>query len=227
MALRAFIIFCLSAVLAGCATTSQAPVGEQAYQALDQAARPSSEGYPLGPLDEISINVFYEPELSFERIVIDSAGTFPYPFVGTVDAKGKTAGEISSYLRERLSQGYVNDPQVSVFVLESAQQKLTVGGEVTKPGVYPIKGPSTLMEALALAGGPLRTADLDQVLVFRKRGEETYVARFDLEQISLGNQADPVLQGGDSVIVGINEASRLYRDILQVAPLLTVVFFRL
>ena len=78
-----------------------------------------------------------------------------------------------------------------------------------------------------MAGGPQRTADLDEVIVFRTKADGVYAARFDLAQIRAGQQLNPALEGGDTIVVGVDRAARLYRDFVQIAPLLSVLFFRL
>lgn len=205
----------------------QADTGPVAYEMLGRTSVENTGGYRLSPGDELSINVYYEPEMSFEKVVIDSGGRIPFPYLGYVKAEGLTAEGLAHVITTGLADRYVVDPQVSISVLEAASQKIIVEGEVDKPGSYPIKGKSTLLEALALAGGPDRTARLNEVIVFRRRADGDYAARFDVKQIRANLQPDPVLEGGDTVVVGINQASRFYRDILQIAPLLTIIFFRL
>ncbi|WP_162139984.1 polysaccharide biosynthesis/export family protein [Sphingomonas sp. Mn802worker] len=219
----------LSLLLLACAQgpRPQAQAGPDAYAALQTTSIINTDGYQLSPGDELSINVYYEPEMSFERIVVDSGGKIPFPYLGYVTAEGKTAEGLADTIRTGLSGRYVVNPQVAISVLQAASQKLVVEGEVQKPGSFPLKGRSTLLEALALAGGPQRTARLNEVIVFRHRPDGNYAARFDVARIRAGVDPDPVLEGGDTVVVGINQASRLYRDFLQVAPLLTLVFLRL
>lgn len=205
----------------------QADTGAAAYEMLGRTSLENSGGYRLSPGDELSINVYYEPEMNFDKVVVDSGGRIPFPYIGFVKAEGLTAEELAQVITKGLANRYVVDPQVSISVLEAASQKLIVEGEVEKPGSYPVKGKSTLLEALAVAGGPKRTAKLDQVIVFRQRTDGVYAARFNLKEIRANAQPNPMLEGGDTVVVGINEASRFYRDILQIAPLLTIIFFRL
>lgn len=216
-------------LLVACAQgpTPRAEAGLAAYDVLAQTSSQTSGGYRLGAFDELAITVFYEPELSFERVMVDSNGSITYPFVGSVVAEGHTPQELASVISDALAAGYVVDPQVSVSVVKSAGQKIVVEGEVSQPGSFPITGRSTLLEALALAGGPQRTADLDEIIVFRPRPDGVYAARFDLQQIRAGLQPNPALEGGDTVVVGIDGAGRLYRDFVQIAPLLSVIFFRL
>ncbi len=216
-------------LLAACAQEPRphAETGSSAYASLETTSTANTGGYRLSSGDELSINVYYEPDLSFARLVVDNGGKIPFPYLGYVTAEGKTAEELAGTITAGLSGRYVVDPQVSISVLQAASQKLVVEGEVQKPGSFALKGRSSLLEALALAGGPQRTARLDEVIVFRHRADGDYAARFDVARIRAGIDRDPVLEGGDTVVVGINHASRLYRDILQVAPLLTLVFLRL
>lgn len=107
--------------------------------------------YRLASGDVIRISVFGEPDLSFEEIILSDAGTFSYPFIGEVQANGKTASEIEDILTKQLSGEYLVDPRVSVRVLKYRQ--FYISGEVKQPGGYPYQPGLTLRSAAALAGG--------------------------------------------------------------------------
>ena len=93
--------------------------------------------YRVGPFDKLQISVFGIPELS-QEVQVDSSGRFSLPLAGAVEALGKTpeqiTGEIAALLRER----YVRDPIVSVNLMETVNQMLTVEGQVREPGLYPV-----------------------------------------------------------------------------------------
>lgn len=124
--------------------------------------------YRLASGDVIRISVFGEPDLSFEEIRLNDAGTFSYPFVGEVHAGGRTAGQIEQYLSERLRDGYLIDPRVTVSVI--AYREFYISGEVQKPGGYPYQPGLTLNRAIALAGGLTERASLKRVTIVRGDG---------------------------------------------------------
>jgi len=214
--------FCL--LLAGCFNPSTGlPQGEAAYSVIP-AADPNAKAtqYRIGILDTLSIRVFQEPELSFEQITVNSAGTFNYPFVGEVEAQGKTALELSRELEAGLGSRYIRNPQVVVGVLTSAAQRVIVDGQVNEPGVYEVAGQSSLLEAVARAKGLTFTGVEDEVIVFRTVDGERYGAVFNLRHIREGRSPDPEILGGDRIVVGYSAVRGGYQDFLRAAPILNV-----
>jgi polysaccharide biosynthesis/export protein len=178
--------------------------------------------YRIGPLDSLRISVFQEKDLSFDEISVDSAGKLALPLIGAVEAAGRTAPELARTLERLYGDRYLVRPQVAVMVRASVAQNVTVQGEVAEPGVYPIKGPTTLLQAIALAKGETRVASLNQVVVLRQVKGQRMGAVFDVASIRRGEAADPALLGNDQVIVGYANAKGLWRDALAAAPLLNV-----
>lgn len=114
-------------------------------------AQSGDSRYTLGSGDKIRISVFGEQDLSFEQIQLNDAGTFSYPFLGSVQAKGKTAKEVENLIDRGLRGDYLMDPKVSVSILE--YREFYVNGEVRSPGGFPFQPGMTLRKAVALAGG--------------------------------------------------------------------------
>lgn len=178
--------------------------------------------YQIGAGDLLQLTVFQVEDLSFEQIRVDAAGNLQLPLLGSVPAAGHTPAELSSEIARRLAVSYLRDPQVSVVVREAASQKITIDGAVTKPGVYEMQGRTTLLQAVAMAEGPQRTANLSRVAVFRSIGGERKVAVFDLQAIRQGRMDDPVMFGDDVVVVDSSQTSVLFRDFLTIFPTLGV-----
>ncbi|MEO0031227.1 MAG: hypothetical protein RIS94_985 [Pseudomonadota bacterium] len=130
-------------LLAGCAGTSAPPLS------ATEVAR-GLESYRLGAGDKLRITVYNEPALTGEYNVT-SAGAVAFPLIGTVDAAGRTIDDVTKDLSTRLAAGYVNDPRVSVEVLN--YRPFYILGEVNKPGEYPYVSGLTVEQAVALAGG--------------------------------------------------------------------------
>lgn len=211
-------------LLSGCFSPSaNLPKGDEAYRIVPPASDENGlVEYRIGVLDTLSIRVFQEPELTFDEISVNSAGTFNYPFVGEVTAEGKTPIELSRELEAGLGTRYIRNPQVVVGVVSSAAQRVTVDGMVNSPGVYEIAGTSSLLEAIARAQGLQFTAVDDEVIVFREIDGERYGAVFNLKQIREGRAPDPEILGGDRIVVGYSAVRGAYQDFLRAAPILNL-----
>ena len=143
-----------------------------------RAAQPASfaataeNAYRIGPFDVLDISVFQVPELTKSVQVADS-GTINLPLVGEVRVAGRTAQEVERDLTAKLGAEYLQNPQVTVFVKEYNSQNVTVSGAVKKPGVYPIRGKTTLAQLVALAGDFDAGSD-SSVLILREQGGKAH-----------------------------------------------------
>ena len=182
-------------------------------------------GYRIGPSDKLALTVFQVEDLSFEEIFVDASGKLQLPLLGSVQAAGLTPAELSTDLERRLGERYLRNPRVSVSVSEAASQKITVDGAVMKPGVYEMRGRTTLLQAVAMAQGGTRIADMKKVAVFRSTDGRPMVAVFDLAAIRRGETVDPVVLGDDVVVVDTSRLSARYRDIIELLPGLSVFAF--
>lgn len=214
--------------LAGCGSTTNLPRGPQAYAIVPPpTGQASGLDYRIGPRDVLKITVFQEPDLSLDNVPVDANGNILLPLIGQVQVSGKTSTELSSDIAARLGERYLVDPQVSIIVSASASQNVTVEGAVNKPGVFPLQGPTTLLQAMALAQGPTETAHLDEVIVFRRKGDKVYGAQFNLSDIRTGRAENPEILGSDIVVVGHSFAKALFRDLLTLSPAMASVFIQL
>src|SRR6266705_4676243 len=133
----------------------------------DEKARTddAAEGdHKIAPLDIINIDVVGEKDLSKENLRVSSSGTITFPFLGSVEVKGKTPAEVENLLKEKLGKDYLVDPQVIVTVKEYRSRTVLVIGQVNKPGLIalPAEQKMGILEAIAQAGDlpsrPTRTA---------------------------------------------------------------------
>ena len=182
---------------------------------LTAADRPSL----IGPLDTIGVDVFGLPELSRE-MQVDASGRISMPLVGTVDARGKTAEELSETITTALRARYVRSPDVTVNIKSSVSQVVTIDGQVTEPGLYPVTNQMTLMRAIASAKGLSDYAKQDDVVVLRTVNGKRMAGLYNIAAIRRGNYADPPIFANDVIIVGDSPARRLFRDLVSVAPVL-------
>lgn len=218
-----------AALLAGCgsapplrSTTSVTVVDQLELPPPTRAdLTAQSRPYLVGPFDKLKIDVFGIKEMSDRIIQVDASGGASFPLAGSFQAAGKTPLEIADELRQRLSRNYIRDPQVTVNLEETVSQVVTVDGQVTKPGLYPVVGNMSLMQAVATAGGAAEFAKLSDVVIFRNAEGRRYAALYNLAAVRRGVYPDPQLYAGDVVVVGDNTARRVFRDILTATPLLT------
>lgn len=180
------------------------------------AANPAQ--YRIGVGDKLDVRVFQVEDLSFEELVVDTSGNIQLPLIGAVRGAGRTAGEMSSDIAERLAARYLRDPQVTVTIKEAASQKITVDGAVTKPGVYEMRGSTSLLQAVAMAEGPTRVADLTKVAVFRSVDGRRSVAVFDLSAIRQGRASDPQVLGDDVIVVDTSRLNSALREVVAAIP---------
>ena len=131
-------------LVSGCASTQVVPMADEA---------PDKGAYRIGKEDVLEVVVYREPELS--RVVpVRPDGRISLPLAGEVEAAGKTPTELQDGLVKLLSP-YVHDATVSVLVKEVNASKVFVLGEVIHPGGFPLRGPMSVVQAIAVAGdGP-------------------------------------------------------------------------
>lgn len=221
------LVLILTAVmLAACGGSRMDMAAMTAAQPVDlQTAHGSTSTqaeYTIGVGDKLSVRVFQVPDLSFDQLVVDTSGDIQMPLIGAVRATGQTAGQLSTDIATRLSTQYLRNPQVTVTVTEAASQKITVDGAVTKPGVYEMRGATSLLQAVAMAEGPTGVADLTKVAVFRTIGGQRSVALFDLQAIRQGRADDPTVLGDDVIVVDTSRMSEAMRGIVGAIPALAV-----
>jgi len=217
-------------MLAACASSARDRATTTVANLIDpmamQGATSGTIGtdYQIGATDLLNISVFQVPDLSFEAVRVDASGSVQMPLIGSLRAAGQTPDQLAQEIRNRLAARFLQDPQVTVTVAEAASQKVTVDGAVTKPGVYLMRGQTTLLQAVAMAEGPTPLADLESVAVFRTASTGRMVAVFDLQAIRNGQAADPVLLGDDVVVVDTSRLSAATQQALTALPGLAAVF---
>jgi polysaccharide export outer membrane protein len=124
--------------------------------------------YLLGAGDHIQILVFNEPDLSM-KLIIDSSGNIIYPLIGKLQLAGKSPNQVAINIRNRLKDGYINHPMVTVSMLEF--RPVYVSGEVKTPGSYEYQPGLTVEKIIAVAGGFTDRADRSDIDLRRSNGQ--------------------------------------------------------
>lgn len=173
----------------------------------------------IGPLDTIEVSIFNVPELSREAQV-DASGKIALPLIGTLDAGGRTAGELAREVERALAGSYVRDPQVIVNIKSSVSQVVTIEGQVQEPGLYPVTNQMTLLRTIASARGMTEFAQEKEVIILRTVGGQRMAGLYNIDAIRRGVYDDPPVYANDVVVVGDSPRRRLFRDLVSLAPLL-------
>lgn len=173
----------------------------------------------IGPLDTIQVDVFNVPELSRE-MQVDASGGISMPLIGKIDARGKTAGELSQDIEDSLRGSFVRNPQVTINIKSSVSQVVTVDGQVVEPGLYPVTNQMTLMRAVASAKGLSEYARAEEIVILRTVNGQRMAALYSIAAIRRGAYGDPAIYANDVIVVGDSPQRRLFRDVVSLAPLL-------
>lgn len=164
----------------------------------------ASSNYVLSGSDVILVKVFQEPDLD-SQYRISKDGSINMPLIGTVNIGGKTITDAAALIRDRLAKGYLRNPQVRVNVIQYAPRRFSVLGNVQKPGNYTMgeEISTNLLEAIAMAGGFSKSADLGSVVVRRREGGKETVVEVDARKMGKMHAPPPFqILPGDTIIVG-------------------------
>ena len=184
----------------------------------------------IGPGDSVSIQVYGQADMSTVVYVSDD-GTIPVPLAGPVQIAGLSPSEASKRIEKALKDGnYLVDPHVTLTVTVSRSQRVSVLGQVGRPGQYPIEAKTTLFDLLALAGGALDTGS-DDIFLLRTDANGA-LQRYPINLKGLQNSRvaipEQTLRGGDSILVPKADQFYIYGEVTapnkyRVEPDMTVI----
>lgn len=186
------------------------------------AANGSYEGvsdYRIGPMDVIEIAVYQLEELN-RTARVNSKGMISLPLLGPIRAAGKTVPELEAEITKMLADDYLQEPQVTLYVREFTSQRITVEGAVKTPGIYPLSGRTSLLQAIVIAGGVNEYANPRGIIIFRVIDGKRMAAVFDLREIRGGNAKDPQVYGDDLIVIDESGSKSAFRTFLQSMPVL-------
>jgi polysaccharide biosynthesis/export protein len=203
--------FCL-ACSAAAAPVVGGPQNAGAQAAPNAAARPAGApvlpagvtppaGYVIGPDDQLSVVYWREKDMSAD-VVVRPDGLISLPLLNDVQASGLTPEQ----LRNAITQGatkFVEEPTVSVVVKAINSRKVFITGQVGKPGYYPIGGPTSVLQLIAIAGGVSEYADKKKISIIRRESGKDTNFRFNYEDVIKGKNLTQniELKPGDTVVV--------------------------
>ena len=231
--LWSFVFFALAAtqLLSGCgmdAAQTNKPVvatagNSQAMAAVSDASAGSTE-YRISHQDILQISVFQVNDLN-NAVQVNQDGSITLPLVGKVQVAGRTTSEAEQIIAGKLRQKYLQSPQVSVSV-KTYGKRITVSGEVKTPQVMPDDGNTTLSQAIAHAGGFSPLGNSQRVHIARSKDQHVQDEIYNLDDVQAGKATDPLLKGGDIIVVEQSGVKVAYNSISALLPfaLLASVF---
>jgi polysaccharide export outer membrane protein len=212
-----------SAFLVGCADTRGGSIPyDRPLAAPDEMKFQTLEtDYKIAPMDKLGIKVFKMDDLSGEYVV-DLTGNISLPLIGELRAANMTTAQLDDELTQKLGAKYLEHPDVSVAIKSSTAHVVTVDGAVKDGGSFPVGGPLSLIQAVAMAKGTTEDANARRVAVFRTIGGQRQAAAFDLTAIRRGQSPDPQIYPGDIIVIDGSSVKATQRQILQSIPLLAI-----
>jgi polysaccharide export outer membrane protein len=199
------------------ASLPAAPASQAAGPAVTRA------DYRIGLYDVLDINVF-EIEDLHRQVQVDGNGAIVLPLIGDVRAQGRTPAELADDVRVKLEARFVNNAKVEVQVRQSQSEHVTVDGAVNEAGVFPLKGRVTLLQAVAMAKGPMGAdANVHKVSIFRTVDGRWTRTQYDLAQIRNGKVDDPLIEPRDVVVVAGSKKQDILRTLGTILPVALLV----
>jgi len=184
--------------------TQGALVGkDRAAKAIEESSLVVTSDYTIGPEDVLEITVWRNTDLS-KVVSVRPDGRISLPLIGDVGAAGKTVVQLAEAISEKLKE-FKENPQVSILVKEVNSYAIYVLGEVSKPGKYPLKSKTTLLQAITLASGFTPAAARNKIVVFRfgEQGGKDVKIKASYDDIIMGDESpqNVQLRPGDTIVV--------------------------
>jgi polysaccharide export outer membrane protein len=199
--------------------TAMAATTDANMQSASTAAFTSGEAtdYRISQQDVLQISVFQVNDLN-SAVQVGQDGNITLPLVGRVQVAGRTTPEAEQIIAGKLRQKYLQSPQVSVSV-KIYGKRITVSGAVGGPRVLPDDGDTTLSQAIANAGGVAEIGNSERVHVARSKDQHVQDDVYNLDDIQAGKVSDPLLHGGDIVVVEKSGVKVALKDLYSLMPL--------
>ena len=205
MGMRVFTIMAIACVMATTAlaqskTPVMNPTGDSSQE---KSSLIVTTDYIIGPEDVLDITVWKNADLS-KTVQVRPDGRISLPLIGDVAAVSRTSAQLTEEISTRL-KSYMENPTVSIVVKEVNSYAIFVLGEVVKPGRYPLKSKTTLLQAVTLASGFTQVASRNKIVIFRfaKDGDPLMKIKASYDDIVLrdGTNQNIELKPGDTIVV--------------------------
>jgi polysaccharide export outer membrane protein len=191
----------LAFALGGAAFGADTPAPAKTSGASKQPPAASQPpDYQVGPGDVLQLFVWKEPELSRD-VTVRFDGKITVPLLGDIEAGGRSPEILAKDLEQRLTR-FVGAPHVTLAVSQPNSARVYVMGQVLRPGVFPLTAPTTLVQALALAGGFKEFAKSDRIIVVRQEEREGFVTvNYKKLESATDLSQNILLRSGDTILV--------------------------
>ncbi len=161
----------------------------------------ADSSYIIGPMDILEIQVWREPDFS-RQVLVRPDGKITFPLIGDIQASGMNTLGLKALLAEKL-KGFVDDPEVTVIVVESRSKIFYIIGRVNRPGTYPLSPNMTVLQALSVAGGFGEWAHKDNIRIIRRSDGKEEILPFDYDKVISGKNLEQniLLESNDTIVV--------------------------
>ena len=178
------------------------PLAPAAPARVVEPVRVDPKDYKVGPEDVLSINVWKNPELSRDRVPVRPDGKISHALLNDIEVAGKTTNQIKAEIAERLiASNLIENPEVSVVLLEIHSPKVSVGGNVRMAGLFELRDPNvTVLDMLYRAQGLNEFANKGNIKVIR-RGQKGAIDFNYNDAVNGKNNANFIVQPGDVIVV--------------------------
>ena len=184
-----------------------AMAAEKSAKAAKKSASPAKKSaeYLIGPEDVLEISVWKNEDLS-KLVIVRPDGMITLPLLGDIQAGGRTPSALHGEIMERLVE-YQKSTEVSVIVQEVNSYKIFILGDITRPGIYPLKSRTTIIQAIAMAGGFNEFASKNKIVLIREKGqgkkhqEKIRIQFGDIVNVKKSKDNNLVLKPGDTIFV--------------------------
>lgn len=161
----------------------------------------SANDYVIGGGDTLKVSVYDHVDLD-SKVRVSDQGSIILPLIGTVNISGMTIDKATQKIASLYSAGYIINPQVSVFVEEYRSQKVTILGQVKKPGVYELRETNTILEMISKAEG-LTPESGEFAIITRKKGGKEENIKINIKELteSGDSKLNVIIQDSDTIFI--------------------------
>lgn len=164
--------------------------------------------------DLLEVDVYQEDSLD-KTVRVDRTGQILLPLIGSLPAAGRTIQGLARTLEGRYRGSHLQNPEITVFIAETKEPKITVDGAIEEPGLYPVTETTTLLQIIAVVGGFTDVADPRKVYIFRDYKGQKYVANYDVAGIREGRILDPKIYEDDVIVSFESKAKVGFKNLGQ------------